>query len=71
MCDGGRFSVVVMGVFHNFGSGKADGGIADDAAYFACGVADEADSGTPSPKATDCTPRKGDFCTGAAVAGSG
>ena len=42
VCDGGYFSVVAVGVFHNVGSAKADSDMADDAACFACGAADGA-----------------------------
>ena len=41
VCDGGYFSVVAVGVFHNVGSAKANGSVADGAACFACGAADE------------------------------
>ena len=39
--DGGCFSIAAVGTFHKVRSAKADGCMADRAAYFACRAADE------------------------------
>ena len=69
--DGGCLTVPAAGAHHKIGSTKADGRMADGAAYFACGVANEAGRVPLSPDPTDCTTGDGNLCTGAAAAASG
>ena len=69
--DGGCHTVLAAGAHYKVGSAKADGCMADGAACFACGVADEAGQVPLSPDPTDCTAGDGNLCTGAAAAASG
>ena len=69
--DGGCLTIPATGAHHKVGSAKADGCMADGAACFACGAADEAGQVPMLPDSTDCAAEDSDLCAGAAAAASG
>ena len=69
--DGSCLTVSAAGAHHKVGSAKVDGCMADGAACFACGVANEAGRVPLSPNPTNYTVGDGNLCIGAVVAASG
>ena len=69
--DGGYLTVLAVGAHHKVGSAKADGCMANGAACFACGAADEAGQVLMSPDSTDYAAVDGNLCTSGAAAMSG
>ena len=68
MSDGGCLTVEAAGARHEVGSTEADGYMADGAACFARGAADEVGRVLMLPDSTDCTTKNDNLCAGAAAA---
>ena len=71
MSDGGCLTIEAARARHEVGSAKVDGCMADRAACFARGVADEVGRVPMSPNPTDSATGNGNFCTSAATAADG